>query len=145
MLIIGILAAVALPQYQIAVEKSRVTQTLARLEALYKAGTIYYLENGTYPADVRDVTVIDITNGAVEFKKNGLLTEADHIAVYYADGSACSIFDNGRKYVACMTDNIWLFHEFNAKRWCQPRSALGIKICEILNVNGEKEGNLYYM
>ena len=143
-LIIGILAAVAVPQYRVAVEKSRVAQVLTRLEALYKAGAIYYLENGVYPADVRDVA-IDITHDAVEFKKNSDLTTTDHVAAFYPDGSACSIFDNDRKYVACMTEHVWLFHELNAKRWCQPRSELGTKICKILNVNGETEGNTYYM
>ncbi len=45
-LIIGILAAVALPQYQLAVEKSRAAEAITQLNALQKAVDLYVLENG---------------------------------------------------------------------------------------------------
>ena len=48
-LIIGILAAVALPQYQKAVEKSRATQAITLLKSVYHAADAYYLANGTWP------------------------------------------------------------------------------------------------
>ncbi len=48
-LIIGILAAVAVPQYQKAVEKSRVTQGLTLAKTLWQAANAYYLANGSYP------------------------------------------------------------------------------------------------
>ncbi len=47
-LIIGILAAVAVPQYQKAVEKSRATQALTLLKSVLQAQKAYYLANGTY-------------------------------------------------------------------------------------------------
>ncbi len=47
-LIIGLLAAVAVPQYQKAVEKSRATQALTLLKALTQAQHVYYLANGEY-------------------------------------------------------------------------------------------------
>lgn len=47
-LIIGILASVALPQYQKAVEKSKATQALVLLKALAQAQAVYYLANGRY-------------------------------------------------------------------------------------------------
>ncbi len=47
-LIIGILAAVALPQYNKAVKKARGTEALTVFDALDKSVTNYYLENGTY-------------------------------------------------------------------------------------------------
>ncbi len=45
-LIIGILAAVALPQYQKAVEKSRITQALTFLNAMYKNYQLCVLQHG---------------------------------------------------------------------------------------------------
>ena len=48
-LIIGILAAVALPQYQKAVEKARMTQQIVTVRALYDALERYRLANGDYP------------------------------------------------------------------------------------------------
>ena len=47
-LIIGLLAAVALPQYNKAVRKARGTEALTALDALDKSLAAYYLENGTY-------------------------------------------------------------------------------------------------
>jgi len=48
-LIIGILAAVALPQYEQAVEKARATEAVINVKALARALELYYLANGTYP------------------------------------------------------------------------------------------------
>ena len=45
-LIIGILAAVAVPQYNKAVEKSRLTQVITSMSALQKALNMYVLTNG---------------------------------------------------------------------------------------------------
>ncbi len=47
-LIIGILAAVALPQYQKSVLKSRVVQLRTLADSLRDAQHVYYLANGTY-------------------------------------------------------------------------------------------------
>ncbi len=47
-LIIGILAAVALPQYQKAVKKARGVEVLTAAKALSKAVEAFYLENGQY-------------------------------------------------------------------------------------------------
>ena len=47
-LIIGILSAVALPQYTKAVEKSRATQAMVYLDAWVKAQQIFKLSNGNY-------------------------------------------------------------------------------------------------
>ena len=46
-LIIGILAAVALPQYQKAVEKARATEAVITISSLEKAVDVWKLENGT--------------------------------------------------------------------------------------------------
>ena len=45
-LIIGILAAVALPQYQKAVEKARLTEYETNLKTLYEADRLCYLQKG---------------------------------------------------------------------------------------------------
>ncbi len=47
-LIIGILAAVALPQYQLAVDKSRYSTLMEIVTAVKNAEELFYLENGTY-------------------------------------------------------------------------------------------------
>ncbi len=56
-LIIGILAAVALPQYQKAVLRSRYAQTQILARNLYDALQRYYLANGEYPVDLTDLDI----------------------------------------------------------------------------------------
>ena len=58
-LIIGILASVALPQYQKAVEKSRAVQALTLLKTVQQAYDAYYIANGSYPSswDQLDVKI----------------------------------------------------------------------------------------
>ncbi len=48
-LIIGILAAIALPQYQVAVDKARFTEVINMTHAIKNAMEVFYLANGSYP------------------------------------------------------------------------------------------------
>jgi len=50
-LIIGILAAVALPQYQVAVEKAKAMTLFSVLRDLAEAQRVYYLDNASYATD----------------------------------------------------------------------------------------------
>ena len=70
-LIIGILAAVALPQYKLAVEKSRVVQLLAALKPLAEAEETYYLEHGTYTTKVGELDIGYAYNSENFTLKNG--------------------------------------------------------------------------
>ena len=58
-LIIGILAAVALPQYTKAVDKAHYTQLQAVVKPFANAMEVYYLANGNYPSriDETDLTL----------------------------------------------------------------------------------------
>ncbi len=56
-LIIGILAAVALPQYQKAVEKSRAVQMMTLAKSLGQALEMYYQANGTGPTSFDELDV----------------------------------------------------------------------------------------
>ena len=57
-LIIGILAAIAVPQYQVAVEKARYVETIALADAIYKAQRVFYMANGerAYSAEDLDIS-----------------------------------------------------------------------------------------
>ncbi len=56
-LIIGILAAIAVPQYNKAIVKSRISAILPVGKAIWEAKETYYLLNNEY---VRDINVLDI-------------------------------------------------------------------------------------
>lgn len=61
-LIIGILSAVALPQYQKAVEKTRLTEALAIGRHIMDLQQIYYLANNEYTTDFYKLG-IDVPSG----------------------------------------------------------------------------------
>ena len=63
-LIIGILASVALPKYQLAVDKARFTKLLTPITSIAKAIDAYYLTNGTFPTrwDELDIDLPGTTN-----------------------------------------------------------------------------------
>ena len=56
-LIIGILAAVALPQYQVAVAKARFATYRALADSIANAARAYHLANGTWPTDFETLDV----------------------------------------------------------------------------------------
>ena len=56
-LIIGILAAVAVPQYQKAVTKSRYAMLKPLVKAIADAEEVYYLANGNYTATLADLDI----------------------------------------------------------------------------------------
>ncbi len=62
-LIIGILAAIAVPQYQKAVGKSRAMQLITASKSLAEANRAYYLQNGTYTKKFEN---LDINFGNVK-------------------------------------------------------------------------------
>ena len=65
-LIIGILAAVALPQYKKAVLKSRLAAIIPHMISIRNAMEIYYLANGTYPPWGFNMSVLDIGSSCQE-------------------------------------------------------------------------------
>jgi len=56
-LIIGILAAVAVPQYQKAVYRSRYATLKHLAKSLVEAQEVYYLANGTYTEKIADLAI----------------------------------------------------------------------------------------
>ena len=80
-LIIGILAAIALPQYQKAVEKARTAEAITWLGNAQRAVAMYLLQNGGFPAESVDfiadgISEIDLTNGLTCGSLSGFSSQA---------------------------------------------------------------------
>ena len=56
-LVIGILAAVALPQYRVAVVKSQTAAMLPLLKAIAQANELYYLDNGIFTFNIHNLDI----------------------------------------------------------------------------------------
>ena len=66
-LIIGILSAVALPQYEMAVEKARFMQAVTAAKSLLDAEQVYYLANGRYSTDLNELDISFPNNQVKDF------------------------------------------------------------------------------
>jgi len=65
-LIIGILAAIALPQYNKAIEKAKVAEGVNVIKTVARAADVYYLSNGNYPDKFADLDVEISWTGTVD-------------------------------------------------------------------------------
>ncbi len=145
-LIIGILAAVALPQYQLAVVKSRFAAIRTVAENLKRAEEAYYMANGYYEADTNKLDIdfkgvcagndvlkcekyfrVDIISGA------GVVTDPSKLFIslaYYHDGYV----DGGTTAGADFSYQIWLDNSSKpGQRTCSGGTDLGQKFCKIMN------------
>lgn len=72
-LIIGILSAVALPQYTKSVEKARMSNAISVLNSIYRAQQVYYLANDQYAQKLDDLDV-GVTGEEVASAGSGIVT-----------------------------------------------------------------------
>ena len=127
-LIIGILAAVALPQYQVAVAKSRYTALKPLVESIAQAQEIYYLANGKYATNFDELDI--------ELPKSSN-QEARYI--YYPWGFCALDTNEGTANTYCENTQIKLnyqaFYQYSSygyKRWCNVKdsqNAIAHKVC----------------
>ena len=93
-LIIGILAAIAMPQYQKAVLKARMIQGITLLNSIKSAEESYYMANGFYTQNFDDLDLSmpagGVTEGDVMRYSNGftyhLMSPADPHSIYASYG-----------------------------------------------------------
>ena len=99
-LIMGILAAIAIPQYQLAVEKSRFATLKNLTKSILEAQEIYYMEHGTYSKKF-DELVLEMPSG---FDKNA----SSNGQYIYAWGSCAIYTRESDVYVRCSNDKMRL-------------------------------------
>lgn len=119
-LIIGILAAVALPQYQIAVEKSRASTLLTVMKSIADAQQTYYLANNTYATTFDQLDVIF----------SPASTAADGTLIL---SNGQKIMLPGSNYVAGGTDLIqidWHFDQYQIYCYAAKEDILGNNLCK---------------
>ncbi len=100
-LIIGILSAVALPQYRVAVTKARFMQAMILGDALQKAQKLYYLANGRYATDLDELD-IDVPAGytskaetSVTYKWGKCSVTGAHVECFLYGGSDLTFVNDG--------------------------------------------------
>ncbi len=144
-LIIGILAAVALPQYQVAVMKARITRVIPLVRALTEAEEVYYLANGEYTVSL-DKLDIEMPQG-----KNCILNSASTSARYECDDLTIGVYNgptnaqgglgNGGKirYLEFFEDYEDVYTAQKGDRICLANGEIARKVCHALGAGVEDE------
>ena len=141
-LIIGILSAVALPQYQKTVEKARATEAISVLHQIAQANQRYFMANGEYASSLEDLDIeipgTDVMYLGVQRRATALF----HYDVKHTNGGKVLALANripaGERYY--MLINIGTPDKIR----CDYYTDYGKSICK--NLSGNNTNNsLYYI
>ena len=153
-LIIGILAAIAFPQYQVAVEKARVAQILPMMRHIYDALAVYKLQHGYYYDKDYGTSWDDL---GIEPPAGFGVTNSNLES--WNDNWYCFPNEESSGYVYCSSEkygyDIWMFQpdepnypEVAGKRACvvDQSGTLGERLCKSLGKQSEVQGyeNYYF-
>ena len=137
-LIIGILAAVALPQYTKAVEKSRTSEALTLMGDILTGERIYQLANGVYTTDL---TLLDITMPGLETATGAttqIVTKNFTIAVGPASSAGVIVTSTRKDGPAGQYQLAFKLNQNGViSRHCKDASASNTAICNSIRTNGE--------
>ena len=147
-LIIGILAAIALPRYQKAVKRSRLSEVVLNVKALEGALDRYLLENGGFPTmwneDLRDVLDIQLAGGTITNNGNSSFKTKNWYYDVNCGSSGCDIvvqpvggddivlrstrLPGGNAFTRRCEDNGALLWGDPPSDWCKLAQAMGFPI-----------------
>ena len=129
-LIIGILAAVALPQYQLVVTKSRYATLKATVKAILVAEEVYYLANGTYTNNFNNLDI--------DAPGDMLGTSTSNERKYRWGSCYLSLLaEPGSFYVRCTNSDIKMTYQASPANTNWPRFLCVIHLTDINSVQAK--------
>ena len=152
-LIIGILAAVAVPQYKLAVYKSRLAAVIPTVKAMKQAAEAYYLANGEYHPDIIRYDVDFPTDCSKPNPGAGYCITANHIVFDIhslngmCDWDVSSTLMKEDNKTALLNYSICLDHadKWTGKAYCGAAKDNGTlqKVCLSMNGSKYKENTIW--
>ena len=146
-LIIGILSSVALPQYQVAVAKSRYIQLISSVEAMAKAQELYFLANGSYSFFFNELDFELPAHCSIRDNPYG----GEAVCPRYS----IDLFQGSNKNIFGVNNPNWLGGELRYIRWlehsdkpsvreCGARTELARRVCRSLGGTNETVSGDWY-
>ena len=134
-LIIGILAAVALPQYKKAVEKTKVSEALMNTQIILDSMQRFLLKNGGFPSEnveFKDFADVDLSGG--EWNDKSYITKDFEYYYPFCGSTFCSveIYKHGYTYTLLPIVN----EEETIKVCYTEETDIGRYICKYLESQG---------
>ena len=144
-LIIGILAAVAVPQYQKAVEKAIMAEAVTNVRAIAKAHQLYHMATNDYVAD-GDFDPLALTLSGVTQVTQGPLRgrwKSAHF-IYTPNSSTGGMLAHARRYMHSAEDNELIYAIYISQgdptriacSWMEDATPIQKKLCQRLNYIG---------
>ena len=143
-LIIGILSAIALPQYQRAVEKARAAEAFVIIRAIADANRRYYLANGEYTWSLTD---LDIEVPGDSIIDSGEMDRNQ--TKYFLYGARSSSKDDTSGIIALASRlpvrQVYALAIFSSSDavYCKGYSEKGFSLCRMLGVKESVYNNNY--
>ena len=133
-LIIGILAAIALPQYKLAVEKTKSAEALTVLQSILRAQQNYYLANGVYTKLFSDLD-ISLPGNIKTFSNREQLT--------LSSGWAINLGDVYTHAINKSSINTIVFNYYPRLRYCHAKqdNKIANKVCKSLGGKSPHNAN----
>lgn len=130
-LIIGILAAVAMPQYQTAVRKSKLVQLITLADAVARAEEVYFLANGHYTSAFED---LDFAPQGTQFSEHDIRFNGGSCQIYGTPdwvGCGYSCQQNSESSRCGNTYTVYFANSARAPgvRECHAYDNVGDKVC----------------
>lgn len=151
-LIIGILAAVALPQYQTAVAKTRFTEMMMWGDRVKRAVELDFLANGRTVGPVADVSCTPLQDldvnfpAGASFTNNNSVTLKPKLSIIRGAYSNCGITVTG--FIPEQMQYIWVYNSsVRNGEWdpaqCRAYGPIGRKVCQSLGA--KKQNDIVYV
>ena len=137
-LIIGILAAIAVPQYQKAVYKARATELLLIGRSIQRAQQIYYMANGKYATDLTELDIqMPCTVGTENNGDTNVISSLVCPHIYgYVYGGMASLYLIGEK------SGFRINFDYNGSAQCvEPSNFIAKGLCSTLGATYTNDGD----
>ena len=138
-LIIGILAAIALPKYQLVMDKAKYSQAITLLNVLDAAQNRYKLINGTFTTDLTKLDIELPSSGKIKNSSNDFYEDKWGYCILHDTGYIMCSVNIGRCSVGHFK---WTGYNYSQRScWVYPATdTRGNRLCQA--VTAKKQGHL---